>query len=64
MKAIKQCLIEGCQDEAKLIAKSGKISYYSCKKHKPEAEQIVAAESRMYEINNIHKSKNPKWMSL
>lgn len=60
MKAIKQCIIEGCQNEAKLIAKSRKISYYACKKHIPETEQIIAAENRIYEISNLHKTKKPE----
>jgi len=47
---MEQCLIEGCENEAKLIAKSGGRSYYSCKEHKKEVAQIVSSEHTKSEL--------------
>ncbi len=60
MNIINQCIIAGCPNEAKIVAKSGKRIYFACDWHKKDALQIVATENK---INNfISKSKNPEWM--
>ena len=67
-----ECLIEGCPNEAKLIAKSGDKSYYACEKHRKEAAQIVATEHSRGEKERIlvskqkfpveEREKPPKWI--
>jgi hypothetical protein len=69
-----ECLIEGCPNEAKLIAKSGGKSYYACKEHRKDVAQIIAAEhtraeSERAEIAHKHlypegKEKPPKWIGF
>lgn len=69
---MKKCLIDECNDEAKLIATSSGISYYSCKKHEKEVVQIVAAEHTRGEMERTKKQrlfhltseKNPEWMKI
>ena len=69
---MKQCLIDGCNDEARLISKSSGISYYSCKKHEKQVAQIAAAEHTKGEMERIKKQnlfhlspeKNPEWMKI
>jgi len=66
MKILKQCIIENCPNEAKIIAKCGGRSYYSCDIHKKEVIQIIAAENKVDEINKLEslELKIPKWMKL
>jgi hypothetical protein len=70
-----QCLIEGCTNEAKLIAKSAGRSYYACKEHKRDVAQIVAAEHTKGELARVEsseatlhskeeKNKPPKWIGF
>jgi hypothetical protein len=71
---MEQCLIAGCQNEAKLVAKSGGRSYYSCKEHKKEVAQIVAAEHSKTEKGRYveaakrfypeEENKAPKWLGF
>ena len=63
MNIMNQCLIAGCSDEAKIIAKSGKRNYFACDRHKKAALQIVATENKINSF--ISKSKkNPNWMKI
>jgi len=48
-----QCIIEGCPNEAELIAKSGGRLYFSCKKHKKEVGQIVVSEHTKEELRKV-----------
>ncbi len=71
---MEQCLISGCKNEARLIAKSGGKSYYSCKEHRNEVAQIVASEmskgekSRSgivaEEVREEIKKRPPKWLGF
>lgn len=58
---MEQCLIEGCQNEAKLIAKSGGKSYYSCKEHRKNVAEIIAAEHSKGEKERTIK---PRWLGF
>ena len=69
-----QCLIEGCENEAFLVAKSGRRSYYSCSEHKKYVAQIVASEHTKAELERINKiyltlysekkEEIPKWIKV
>ena len=72
---MEQCIIAGCLNEVKLIAKSGGKSYYSCKKHEKDVAQIIVAEHTKWEMEKIKsvssalnlkedKNKAPKWIGF
>lgn len=74
MIIMNECLIEGCPNEAKFIAKSGGRSYYACKEHKKDVAQIIAAEHTRVEVGRSRiaseylypevKDKPPKWLGF
>ena len=71
---MEQCLIAGCPNEAKLIAKGGGKLYYSCKEHRKDVVQIIGAEhtksekeriEAQFSISNLKNKKEiPKWMKF
>jgi hypothetical protein len=72
---MEKCLIDNCGNEARLISKTGGISFYSCKKHEREVAHIATIEHTRGEmdratkqnISNLTKEDtkdNPKWMKI
>ena len=67
---MEQCLIEGCPNEAKIIAKSGGRKYCACEKHRKDVTQIIASEFSRGEKERIisafpkEEKEIPKWMRL
>ena len=68
-----ECLIEGCEGEAEVVATSGGRKYCACKKHRKDVSQIIASEFTRAEKERAMKAlkqfgseekQPPKWIGF